>query len=90
MIILLFANITKIEEFAKRSFDSKLKDLKELKDKLELFYYDTIIIKPNNEHKIKDLEEIKVALNTALELYNKLLIFIKLNIINFQKPRRKA
>ena len=46
-----------IKEFSKRSFDLKLNDLKEFKDKLELLYYNAIEIKPNNEHKIKDLEE---------------------------------
>ena len=36
-------------EFPKHFFDSKLNDLKEFKDKLELFYYNNIEIKPNNE-----------------------------------------
>ena len=30
-------------------------------------------VKPNIVHKIKDLEEINLVLNTAFELYNKLL-----------------
>ena len=45
------------KECAKRSFYSKRHDLKEFKDKLELFYYDTTEIKSNNEHKMKDLEK---------------------------------
>ena len=42
-----------------------------------IFYYETIEIKPNNEHKIKELEERKVVLNTVLELYNNLLNIYK-------------
>ena len=51
-----------IKKFTKRSLDSKLNDLNEFKDKLELFYYDTIEIMPNNEDQIKDLEERKLCL----------------------------
>ena len=65
----MFYKYYKIKEFSKRSFDSKLNDIKEFKDNLQLFYYDTIEIKPNNEHKIRDLDERKVVLNTAIELY---------------------
>ena len=72
-----FYKYNNTKEFAKHSFDSKRNDLKECKDKLELLNYDTIEIKPNNERKIKDLEERKVVLNTALELYGKLLNIYK-------------
>ena len=68
----------------------KRNDLKEFKDKLELFYYDTIEIKSNNEHKIKDLEERKIVLNTAVELHNKVLNIYKLKMTNLQKLRRKG
>ena len=52
----------RIKKFGTHSFDSKLNDLKEFKNKIE--------VKPNNEHKIKDLEEKRAVFNTALELYN--------------------
>ena len=68
----------------------KRNDLKEFKDKLELFYNDTVEIKSNNEHKIKDLEERKIVLNTALELYDKVLNIYKLKMTNLQKLRRKG
>ena len=43
------------KEFAaKGSFKSKQNDLKEFKNILEIFYLDTIGIKPNNEDQIKD------------------------------------
>ena len=51
--------------------------MKEFNDKLELFYYDTTEIKPNNEDQIKYLEKRKVVLVTAPELYNKLLNIYK-------------
>ena len=41
---------------AKRSFDSKENDLKDLKKILELYHHDTIEIKPNNKDQIKDLK----------------------------------
>ena len=44
---------------AKRSFDSKQIDLKELKNILELFYHDTVEMKPNNQDQIKDLKKKK-------------------------------
>ena len=84
-----FYKYNKIKEFAKRSFDSKLDDLKEFQDKLELFYYDTIEIKPNNEEKIKDLEERKVVFNTALELYNQLLNIYKTQNDQLTKAQKK-
>ena len=49
-----------LEEFAKGFFDSKRNDLKEFKDKLELFYQDTLEIKPNNEYQIRDFERLKL------------------------------
>ena len=54
-----------IKEFTKLPLDSKL-NLKEFKNKLELFYHDTIEIKPNNEDQIKDLENTKVVFYIAL------------------------
>ena len=47
----IFNKYHKIEEFAKRSLGSKLNNLKEFKDNLELFYHDTAEIKPNNKEK---------------------------------------
>ena len=55
-----------IKEFAKRSLDSKLNNLKEFKDKLELFYYDTIEVKENIEDQVEELEKRKVVPDTAL------------------------
>ena len=49
----------------------------EFKDTLELFYYDTEEIKPNNEDQEKDLEKRKVVINTASKLYDKLLNIYK-------------
>ena len=66
-----------IKEFAKRFFNSKQNDLIEFKDKLELFYHDTIEIKPNNEDQIQDFQKRKVVLATASELYDKLLSIYK-------------
>ena len=43
----IFYKYCTIKEFTTRSLDSKLKDLKEFKDKLGLFYYDTAEIKPD-------------------------------------------
>ena len=61
-----------IKEFAKRSLDSKLNDLIEIKYKLELFYYKTIEIKPNNEDQIKDLEKEELCL---IQLLNYIISF---------------
>ena len=44
-----FYKYHKINEFFKRSLGWKLNDLKEFKDKLELFYHDTEEIKPNKK-----------------------------------------
>ena len=62
-----------IHDFAKRSFYSKQNDLTEFKDILDLFYYDTEKIKPNNEAQEKALEKRKIMINTASKLYDKLL-----------------
>ena len=51
-----------IKEFTKRSLDSKLNDLREFMDKLELFHYENTEIKPNNEDQIKDLEKGRLCL----------------------------
>ena len=46
----------------------------EFKDTLELFYYDTEEIKPNNEDQEKDLEKRKVVIKIVTsKLYDKLL-----------------
>ena len=54
-----FYRCSNIKEFTKRPLDSKLNDLKDFKDKLELFYYDNIEIKQNNEDEIKDSKKMK-------------------------------
>ena len=48
----------------------KLDDLKEFKDKLELFYDDSAETMPNNKEQTKDLKKRNVGLNTAHELYD--------------------
>ena len=53
----LFYKQHNIKEFEKRSLDLKRNDLIEFKDKLELFYHDTIEIKPNNADQINNLEK---------------------------------
>ena len=62
-----------INEFAKRSFYSKQNDLSDFKNTLQIFYYDTKEIEPNNEDQEKDLQKRKVLINTVSKLYNKLL-----------------
>ena len=50
----------------------------EFKDTLELFYYDTEEIKPNNEDQEKDLEKRKVVIKIVTsKLYDKLLHIYK-------------
>ena len=44
-----------INDFSKRSPESKVDRLKKFRDNYELFYYDTEEIKPNNKEQIKDL-----------------------------------
>ena len=85
-----FYKYNNIKEFAKRYFDSKLNNLKEFKNKLESFYYDTIEIKPNNEDKIKDLEKRKAVIDTALELYSKLLNIYKTLYGKLTKAKKKT
>ena len=53
-------------------FYSKQNGLKEFKDKVELFYHDTIEIMLNNEDQTKDSKR-NVVLATAFEFYDKLL-----------------
>ena len=50
-----FYKYHKTNEFTKRSLDSKLNGLKEFKDKLELFCYYNIEMKPNNEDHMSNL-----------------------------------
>ena len=73
--ILLFYKYRNIKKFVKRFFYSKRNDLMGIKDILELFYDDTIEIKPNKEDQEKDLKKRKVVANTASasKLYDKLL-----------------
>ena len=78
-----------------KDFLLKTKWFNEVKDTLEIFYYDTEKIKPNNEAQEKYLEKRKVVINTASKLYDKLLkISIRydkqLNMINLQKMCRKV
>ena len=53
-------------------FYSKQNDLKEFKEKVELFYHDTIEIMLNNEDQTKDSKR-NIVLATAFELCDKLL-----------------
>ena len=57
---------------AKRYPEAKLSYLKDFKDKLEDFYYDTIDIKPNDEDQIEDLEKRRIVFKKAEGLYHKL------------------
>ena len=77
IIILLSTDITTLENLLNvLPLHSKL-NLKEFKDKLVLFYHDTIEIRPNNANQIKDLENTKVVLHLALKLRNNLLNMYK-------------
>ena len=68
----LFYKYHTTKEFVKRSFNQY--NLIEFKDTLELFYYDTEEIKPNNEDQEKDLEKRKVVFKfVTSKLYDKLL-----------------
>ena len=62
-----------INEFVKSSLDSKINDLKEFKNKLELFYHHTVESKSNNKEQIKDFKNRNVLFTTVHELYDKLL-----------------
>ena len=78
-----------------KDFLLKTKWFNEVKDILEIFYYDTEKIKPNNEAQEKYLEKRKVVINRASKLYDKFLkISIRydkqLNMINLQKMCRKV
>ena len=66
-----------------------MNDLKEFKKKIELFYYDNIKTKPNNENHIKDLAKRKVVFDTAQELYNKLLSIYKTQYDKITKTKKK-
>ena len=69
----IFYKYHKIKDLIKRSSYSKLNDLIVFKDILELFYDDANEIQPNNKDQEKDLEKRTVVINTASELYDKLL-----------------
>ena len=87
----IFYKYHKINEFVKRSLGLKMNNLKEFTNKLELFYHDTAEIKPNNKEQIEDFKKGKgkVVLNTAYELYDKLLNICK-NQYDTTKLLRKA
>ena len=87
----IFYKYHKINEFVKRSLGLKMNNLKEFTNKLELFYHDTAEIKPNNKEQIEDFKKGKgkVVLNTAYELYDKLLNICK-NQYDNTKLLRKA
>ena len=85
----IFYKYENIEKFAQPLFDSKRNDLIEFKNKLELFYHDTIKIKPNNEDQIKDLEKRKVVMTKASELYDKLLSIYKTQSDNLTTAHKK-
>ena len=89
IIILLSTDITTLENLLNvLPLHSKL-NLKEFKDKLVLFYHDTIKIRPNNENQIKDLENTKVVLYIALKLRNNLLHMYKNQDDKFKKTKKK-
>ena len=80
-------------EFAKRSFDSKRNYFIEFVDKLELFYHETLGIKPNNKDQKRDLEKRKVMINASLELHTELLNLYKnqyLELTRAQKKKKKV
>ena len=56
-IVSLFTYITTLQNLLKRSFDSKRNDFIEFMDKLELFYHETLGIKPNDKDQKRDLEK---------------------------------
>ena len=87
--ILLFCKYHNNNEFVKRSPDSNRNDLKDFKDKLEIFFHDIIDIKLNNKDQIKDLEERKAVFDTALVLYNELLNKYKIKYDKFPKAYKK-
>ena len=84
-----FHKYHKINKFVQHSLDSKLNDLEEFKDKLELFYHDTIEFKPNNKEQMKDFKKRKVGLTTAHELYDKLLNIYKTQYDKLKKAYKK-
>ena len=84
-----FYKYNNIKWFAKGSFNLKLNDSKEFKDKLELLYYGTIEIKSNNEDQIKDFEKRIVVTDKNLELYNKLVNICKTKYDKLTKARNK-
>ena len=84
-----FCKYHNTNDFTKRSLDSKLNYLKELKDQLELFY-DNLKIKPNNEQQMKPFKERKAVFNTALELYTKLLAVYKTQYDTLTKAKKKG
>ena len=79
-----------IKEFTKCSLDSKLNDLKQFKDKLKLFYHYNIELKPNNGDQKKGLKKEKQCLIQLMNYVISFWIYMKLNMINLQKLRRKG
>ena len=83
--ILLFINTT-----TECSFSSKRNDLIESKDILEIFYYDTDEIAPNNKAQEKDFVKRKVVLNTASKSYYKLLTIYETQYDKPSEVQRKV
>ena len=67
----------------------KLSDLKEFKNKLELFYHDTVEIKPNNKQQIKDCKKKEGVPSTAHELNDKLLNIYKIQYDKLREVKKK-
>ena len=61
-----------------------------MKDKLELFYHDTVEIKPNNKEQIKDFKKRKVVLTAAHELSDKLQNIHQTQYDKLKKAQRKG
>ena len=81
----MFYKYRNTKEFsAKRSLDLKQNNLREFKDILELFYYDTEEIKPNIEDQKKDLRKERLCLLLFLNYIISFYTCVLLNVINFQ------
>ena len=81
-----------IEKFTEISLVEEQRDLKEFKNKLELFYNESKEIEPTNEDQVKDIKVRIAVLDRVFELYNKLLgIYTnQFNKPKFDKKRKIA
>ena len=77
------------KEFSKRHRGSKLNELNEFKDKLELLYYDPEEIKPDTEDYKKDLEDRKSKIKTSSKLFDKLLNICTAQFNKFTEDQKK-